>query len=156
MEVAKDIMEKQVVRVGANQPVMDVCRLFYEEEISGAPVVDDADQVVGVVSLTDLIRTAQSEHDDLTGGSTFYRQMVAPPPSWFGEVGEFENRLAGTLVSEVMTEEVVAVSPDTPISLVVKKILDHHIHRVLVLDETREYDHLAGIISVFDLVKLLE
>ena len=108
------------------------------------------------LSLTDLVRTAQSEHADLTGGSTFYRQMVAPPPAWFGEAGEFEHQLAGTLVSEVMTEEVVAVAPDTPISLVVKKVLEHRIHRVLVIDESREYDHLAGIISLFDLVKLLE
>jgi CBS domain-containing protein len=156
MEVAKDIMETHVVRVGLNQPIMDVCRLFYQEEISGAPVVDESAEVVGVVSLTDLVRTAQSEHDALTGGSNFYQQLRAVPPTWFGEPGEFEERLAGTRVSDVMTQEVVSVSPDTPIPLVVKKVLEHRVHRVLVLDETRVVDHLAGIISLFDLVKLLE
>ena len=155
MKLAKDIMETQVVRVSANQPVIDVCRIFYEEEISGAPVVDESYQVVGVVSLTDLARTMQSDHVELTGGSNFYRQMMAAPPAWARDAGEFDGRFADTLVSEIMTQEVVSVAPDTPIPLVVKKILDHHIHRVLVLDETRDYDHLVGIISVFDLVKLL-
>lgn len=156
MNVASDIMERDVVRVGMNQPVIDVCRMFYQEEISGAPVIDDSSQVVGVVSLTDLVRTAQSEHEVLAGSSTFYRQIKAAPPAWFDKGDELEERFDGIQVGEVMTSEVVSVAPDTPIPLVVKKVLEHGVHRVLVLDESNEVDHLVGIISLFDLVKLLQ
>jgi CBS domain-containing protein len=55
-----------------------------------------------------------------------------------------------------MTREVVSVAPDVELQSVVKTILEHRIHRVLVLDEKADGGNLAGIITLFDLVRLLE
>ncbi len=51
MKTAKDIMQTQVVSVGSDDPLPSVYRLFADEEISGAPVVDESGTVVGVVSI---------------------------------------------------------------------------------------------------------
>ena len=157
MTLARDIMETSVISVGMEDSVMNTCRLFYEEEISGAPVVSDDGMVVGVVSLTDLVRTAQEEHARLLTGPDYYRDAQTElRPEWQTEIEEFEDSLSRSRVSEVMTREVVSVAPDVELQSVVKKILEHRIHRVLVLDEKADGGNLAGIISLFDLVRLLE
>jgi len=150
-------METRVIRVGAEDPLLSVYRLFYDEEISGAPVVDDGGQVVGVVSASDLIRSIREDHDSLRGLPDYYRDAAAEDRSeWFTEKGEFEDQFAERRVSDVMTRELVSVAPDSPISVVAKQILNHRIHRVLVLEEQDGSDYLVGLITLFDLVALLE
>jgi CBS domain-containing protein len=55
-------------------------------------------------------------------------------------------------VSDYMTEDYVAVSPDTPVRDVARSMRENQIHRVLVLDD----GSLCGIVSTFDLVGLIE
>jgi len=112
---------------------------------------------VGVVSTRDLIRTLQEDHAGLVGMPNYYRDTRSSvQPEWLADADEFEERLAHRLVSEIMTPEVVSVTPEEGISSVAKKILEHQIHRVLVIDDQLEGANLLGIISVFDLVTLLK
>ncbi|MEU6896158.1 CBS domain-containing protein [Streptomyces sp. NPDC046557] len=55
------LMTDEVVSVVGRTPFADVAALLVEHDISGAPVVDEEDRVIGVVSHTDLIA-----RDDLT------------------------------------------------------------------------------------------
>jgi len=154
--LARDVMESRVVTVTADAPLSSIFRMFYEEEISGAPVVNGEGQVVGVVSMSDLIRAVQEDHEAFIGIPSYYEDArMESGPDWLEDVEEFEDRASHQTVGDVMTTDVVSVRPDTPIPDVAKKILKHRIHRVLVVDEKREGDNLAGIISLFDLVALL-
>lgn len=56
-----DIMQHQVVTVKPDITVRELARILWEEEISGAPVLDEHDMVVGVVSATDVLRVAGEE-----------------------------------------------------------------------------------------------
>jgi CBS domain-containing protein len=152
----KDIMQPHVVTVGADDPVMSVCRLFFDEQISGAPVISETGSVVGVVSLTDIVRAAGQDLPHLVSDSSYYRQIRASQPSWMEDPQEMSARLSTLTVSDIMTEHVVSVGPGAPISHLAKLIREHHVHRVLVIDPMSEADELAGIVSVFDLVSLLE
>ena len=154
---ARDIMETSIVQVGADDPLVSVYRLFCDEEISGAPVVSDRGTVVGVISATDLLRTTRSDQEGVPTGSSYY---------WAPDTGnqlerfirdddlmsEVEQRVA----ADVMTKDLVSVTQDAPISEVVAKIRSHHIHRILVLEPGADGDQLVGIISLFDLVALLQ
>ncbi|NLS20420.1 CBS domain-containing protein [Rhizobium sp. P40RR-XXII] len=51
-------------------------------------------------------------------------------------------------VADIMTPNLVAVSPDTPVSIVAKLMAAHNIKRVLVLDQS----HLIGLVSRRDLL----
>lgn len=157
MKTAKDIMQTQVVKVGLNDPLLSVYRLFADEEISGAPVVDEMGRVVGVLSVRDLIRATNEEHDSAQGSSSFFQDGASfSEGDWLPDVDEFEDTLSQRVVADVMTDEVISVSPDTPVQDIVKKILECRVHRVLVVDDTAEEAPLVGLISLFDLIKLLD
>lgn len=51
-----------------------------------------------------------------------------------------------------MTRGTLSVHPDAPIPEVARRIREHGVHRLLVVEDGR----LAGILSTFDLMTLLE
>ena len=156
MKTAKDIMQTQVVSVGSDDPLPSVYRLFADEEISGAPVVDESGTVVGVVSIRDLIRATREDQESSFVDSSYFRDgFFDAGGSCLMSGDDFEGNLSLRMVSEVMTAGVIAVAPDTPVSEIVKTILSDRIHRVLVVEHRRDKDALVGLISLFDLVALL-
>lgn len=148
---ASDIMQTQVVTVSPSDPLHTVQRLFYEEEIHGAPVVDETSRVRGMITSMDLIRAAMEESDTSSGidFTDAFEQMGRP---WEAASGEFHDRLGEAVVADAMTESIVTVDPTTKISEVASLLRQNRIHRVLVV----KGDNLLGIISSFDLIRLLE
>ena len=57
VEIA-EVMNPRVRTVSEDMPVRDLAEFLVENEISGAPVVDDDGRPVGVVSATDIARLA--------------------------------------------------------------------------------------------------
>ena len=70
-QVAREVMESHVLTVGLNDPLDSVRRFFFDEEIHGAPVVDEQRRVVGIISTTDLLRAAYEKLDSERPLSTF-------------------------------------------------------------------------------------
>ncbi len=149
---ARDLMQRDVVSVTPDTPLLDVHRLFVEEEIHGAPVVDDEGRVVGVVTTLDLLRAVEEEHDTAQADPTYFRDVLPySSPDWAGGPEDFQDRLAQRTVSDAMTTEVITVRADAGVPEVARLLREHRVHRVLVVEDHR----LAGIISSFDLVGLL-
>ncbi|MFJ6749305.1 MULTISPECIES: CBS domain-containing protein [unclassified Streptomyces] len=71
------VMSGDVVRARGTMPGPDIARLLDEHDISGLPVVDTDDKVLGVVSATDLERPARP-----AGGSTAATaaELMSVPP----------------------------------------------------------------------------
>ncbi len=150
---ASDVMEKDVIGISPDDPLLVVHRLFVEEEIHGAPVVADDGQVLGVVTSMDLLRGVAEEHDTARAEPDYSRDLLEfSGPDWSSMPEDFQDRLNECVASDVMTEGVVAVHPDASIPEVARTLRDNHTHRVFVVDKGR----LAGLISTFDLVALLE
>jgi len=153
---AEDIMRTDVITVYDDEPLLKVHRLFVEEDISGAPVLDEDDEVVGVISSRDLLRVMSQEHDAQQEDRHYYTGSASlDDREWLTDIEEFEDRLAKRTVSEAMTTEVISVAPDATVPEIAKLLLGHRIHRVLVLDSEDDEGPLVGLISVFDLVTLL-
>ncbi len=56
------VMTTEVVRAVYGSPFKEVARLLAEHRISGLPVVDEDEKVIGVISETDLlVRQTNSE-----------------------------------------------------------------------------------------------
>ncbi|MFQ5675044.1 MAG: CBS domain-containing protein, partial [bacterium] len=53
---AKDVMNTNVLTVNNDMTVHELALFFTENMISGAPVVDEAGKLLGVVSLSDIVR----------------------------------------------------------------------------------------------------
>ena len=141
---AKDIMTENVVSVEPATSVEHVARLMLEHHISAVPVIDDAFRVVGIVSEGDLMRRPE------TG---------APPrrPWWLGLLDSPDAiateylKSHGLLSRDVMTEDVVTVDEDTPVSEIPVLLDEHQIKRVPVLANGR----IVGIVSRADLLPLI-
>ena len=150
---ARDVMQSHVITVSPEAKLLDVQRLFVEEEINGAPVVSEDGELLGVISTRDLLRAAEEEHDSAASETRYFRdELEFSSPDWGSAPDDFQDRLAERSVAEVMTAGVVTISPDASIAEVASSMRRQRIHRVLVAEDRV----LRGIISSFDLVALLE
>jgi CBS domain-containing protein len=153
MTLARDVMQTGIVTIDPTASLLDVYRLFVDEEISGAPVVDEDGRVLGVVSAQDLLRATEEERDTAVVQTSYFRDVTEfSGPDWQTGVEDFQDRLGERTVADVMTEGAILVAPDAPIAEVASTLRRHRVHRVLVAEGER----LVGLISAFDLVALLE
>ncbi len=141
---ARDVMTANVVTVAPDTPVADIARLLLEKRISGVPVVDAGGRLVGIVSEGDLVRRLGDEEG---GGRSWWLGLLATPE----ERAEAYVRAHGRRAADVMTRNVVTVSPDTPLAAVARLLEERHIKRVPVVENGR----LVGIVSRADLLRAL-
>lgn len=141
----KDVMTREPLAVSPSMTLRELAQVLDTNEISGVPVVDTQDHVLGVVSKTDLIHRWLEGED----GS-----RAAP----FGEVldeewGDLAAMMPDDLgvVEDVMSADVVTATEDEPISLVARRMADSRVHRIIVVDD-RGYLH--GIVTSLDLLKV--
>lgn len=150
---ARDVMQTHLITVEPETPLLDVHRLFVEEEINGAPVVDETGKLLGVISSLDLLREVESEHESPSADTVYFRDILEfSAPDWAETSEDFQDRLGHVTVADAMTPGGVTVHPDAPVEEVAKTLRTNRIHRVLVVEDGA----LVGIISTFDLVRLLE
>jgi CBS domain-containing protein len=149
---AQDVMNRQVLSVDPDMTVHELAVFLTENQITGAPVIDRAGRLLGVVSLTDIaesemerteLRTDRSDPEDDVRG-------------WEEEASSDELRglhveSGGGLVRDIMTPTAYTISPDTPVSRLAQTMIAGRIHRLLVVR-----DHgVVGIVTSLDLLKLL-
>jgi CBS domain-containing protein len=150
---ARDLMETHVIAVSPESSLLDVHRLFVEEEISGAPVIDGAGNLLGVITKSDLLRAVDEERDSAVVETDYFRELLPySAPDWGASSEDFQNRLAERQVEEVMTPGLIAVSPDASAAEVARALRENRVHRVFVMEDKR----LLGVVSAFDVLKVLE
>ena len=146
--LARDIMNAKVISVPTSMDLRDLAKLFLDQGISGAPVVDRNGDLAGVISQTDLIFYSLQRDDELQRESHFYesaRVEGRPIPRGF----QIEDCNTGC-VADVMTPLVHAVTEQTTVDSVARLMTKKHIHRVIV----RRGRKIAGIISALDVLKV--
>jgi CBS domain-containing protein len=152
---ASDLMQRDVIVVTPETPILDVYRLFVEEEIHGAPVVDeDGDIVHGVISTLDLLRVVREELDPGAGAtsSNYFRdELPYSGPDWSRMPDDLQDRVAGLTARDAMSRGVVMVEPDATIAEVAATMLSQRIHRVFVGRDRQ----LEGVLTTFDLMRAL-
>lgn len=143
---ASDIMTAEPVCIDLGSTIRQVARLFDEHEISGAPVVDSAGRLVGVVSRTDLVRRYTSGEDDRDP------RMLAELFSYENEDDEGLMPEQIIAVDDFMTDDPVTAGPAAPVKDVAAKMVAARVHRVIIVDRDNTP---IGIVTSLDLVKAL-
>jgi CBS domain-containing protein len=141
-------MQRDFIAVTPHTPILTVHHTFVEKKIHGAPVIDERDEVVGVVSTLDLLRVLRRELEPgrLPSRSTYFWDDGTASIDHV-EIPE-TDALWRLIVRDAMTKAIVAVDPETPIRDVARTMIDQRIHRVLVMSDTR----LVGVLTTFDLL----
>jgi uncharacterized protein (DUF302 family) len=150
---AKDIMNPEVIKVREEMPVKELASLFTSQAISGAPVENSDGALVGVVSVTDIVRAASMGGREIvtTSETNFYVRGWEEDVS-LDELGELHLEEEGPLVKDIMTPAVFAVEHDAPIHHVAESMMESHLHRLLVVED----DKVVGIISTSDMLQVLQ
>ncbi|XUL91715.1 CBS domain-containing protein [Streptomyces galilaeus] len=139
------VMTTEVVRATSGTPFKEVARLLGEHRISGLPVVDDDDKVVGVVSETDLM-AHQSETPDPYETKKRFR-FADLTRSAKVRAAKATARTAGRL----MTAPPVTVHAEDTIVEAARTMAQHRVERLPVLDEE---DRLVGIVTRRDVLQV--
>lgn len=151
---ASDLMERDIITVSPETPILDIHRLFVEEEIHGAPVVGEDGIVYGVVSALDLLRVVRDELEPGAGATeaNYYRdEQPYSGPDWQSVPEDLQGRMQQLTASDAMTKSIVMVSPDAGVEEIARTMREQRIHRVLVGTDRM----LDGVLTTFDLLRVL-
>jgi predicted transcriptional regulator len=151
-KTAGDVMTAPVLGVRPDMTLRELATFLTDHQITGAPVLDQANHIVGVVSTTDLV---QGELDQGEVAST-----LSDPAR---DLREWEDRMnredlrplhieQGDLtVQDIMTPAVYTVRDDAPVAMLARTMVAGRIHRLFVTRGGR----IVGIVTSLDLLKLL-
>jgi len=149
---AADVMTTEVVTVDPDTSVQALAALLSERGISGVPVVDADNRVVGVVSEGDLVHRVE------TGTARRSEARTGRRRSWWLDRIASDRELArdyvkshGRTVRDVMTRNVVVVDDTTELADIAILLETKRIKRVPVVRDGR----LVGIVSRANLVRAL-
>lgn len=143
----RDIMQTEVVTVGPGTTVREMAGILAKHKISGVPVVDDQGRVVGMVSEADIILQDADLH------FPYYIQFL-DNVIYLQSFSKFEERFRkafGSKVAQIMSEEVIAISPDASVRDAATLMADRKVNRLPVVAEGT----LAGIVTRGDIVQAI-
>lgn len=148
MKTAQDIMTKNVVWVTVDTPVRDLARLLLNNNISGVPVLDKSDTLCGIATESDLIFQNKRLHVPpfITILDSFL--FLDNPEKMDQEL----KKIAGATVLEIYTEDVVTITPDTPLDEIATIMTEKKIHTLPVLLETGE---MVGVVGKKDIIRTI-
>ncbi|MEU1464262.1 CBS domain-containing protein [Streptomyces sp. NPDC005727] len=137
------VMTTEVVRAAYGTPFKEVARLLAEHRISGLPVVDEDEKVVGVLSEADLVA----------------RQAEPPEPARrrlpaLALTGAARRRAAkdrARTAGRLMTEPPVTVGAGATVAEAARTMTERGVERLPVVDEE---DRLVGIVTRRDLLQV--
>lgn len=141
----QSLMTGPVKTAYARWPVSRLVEFLLDNQLSGAPVISSDGTMVGVVSISDVLRTGAAPH---TPGEA--AQLAGYREEALGyELGK--EQLARLLrsaadhrpVSAIMTPTVIHVDTGTPLLEALRLMHDRKIHRVFVMNAGR----LVGMID---------
>jgi CBS domain-containing protein len=125
MKVADLIAKrKEVYSLSEDATVHETARFLRERKVRAAGVCNSEGRLVGVVSQSDVSDKVAAENKC---------------PAWMR-------------VSEIMTRELVTVTPDMPLEACLRLMDQNGIYHLLILDEK---SHFHGMLSVTDLLQVI-
>ena len=124
----REMMQTNIKTIAADAPVQDAIMLMADEHISGLPVIDRDEQLLGVLSTTDVLSSISEVED---------------PQARY-------QLLEDKLVEELMTPLPRTIAQDAELEDAAQKMLYFGVHRLFVIDES---DRLVGVISQTDIVR---
>lgn len=132
-----DVMTTTVVTVRPSDGLKAAARAMIEAGVSGLPVVDDDNKLVGIITEADFI---QAEADR---GLAKYRRLL---DALFGDK---EPRPHGDTVEDAMTRYPIVIESNATVAEAAREMSERGVKRLPVVDSSGQ---LKGIVSRADIV----
>lgn len=140
----RDIMTTDVATVRADTSLRDAARILLERRISGLPVTDANNKLVGIVTEADFlcamgIPCHHPAHNLWQTLDSMFRHHAAPANT-------------PSKVEDIMAKNIITIQDSNTLHDVIDTMKRHHIKRVVVTDEQQQ---VLGIITRSNLVQVL-
>lgn len=155
MITVKDAMQKDVIKFKDVDTISYVANVLREKKISGAPIVDDDNKIMGIVSEGDIMRLIEVHSPNVNLILPAPLDLIELPVRMRLELDELAEgvvKAGSVLVGEIMTKEVFRAKEDVSISDAAQLMDRHNVNRLPVVDEN---DKLVGIITRGDIIGAL-
>ncbi len=136
---AADIMERDVLTVKPGAPVSEIAALFKLHNIKGAPVVDGSGNLIGIITEDDLVFGQLGVPEE-------QRDLMAS-----GETPSGPRNRVVLRVAEIMTQNPIAASEDTPMEELCRLMSRLKIHRIPIVRGSQ----VVGIVSTIDVCRMV-
>ena len=148
-----DVMTTPVMTVAEDWTLPALATFFIENNVSGAPVTSVTGELVGVVSMTDIVRHDSTPAQDGGARDTHEYYLASSGRRYTDEEMQgfhIENG-SGVTARDLMTPMLFQVAGDATVQEVADMMVRGGIHRVLV---TR-HKKLMGIVTALDMLKVV-
>lgn len=147
--IVENVMTTDVAAVNKNASFHTVAELLISRGVSGVPVLDDENRVLGVVSEDDLL--AKHEFKQLYYGDDYRPPLRARIRHGAGAGGGGYRKSLGETAGALMTSPARVTTPDTPVVAAARVMDRYGVKRLPVVDAG---GRLVGIVSRRDLIKI--
>jgi CBS domain-containing membrane protein len=139
----RDIMTRDVATAEYGDEMEAVWETMRRRKLKGVPVIDRARRVIGVVTIVDFLKRADTHHAH---------------PRFFDRLRGFIRRTPGMtadkpeVVGEIMSSPVITATEDLHIVSLIPLFSEHNIHHVPIVDKDQR---IVGMVTQTDLTVAL-
>jgi len=146
-EMARDVMDTRLHTLNPRMTVAEAVHIFERasaesgRQVFGILVVDDEERLVGMLSMYDIFLMLRPKHTHIWG------EMADLDLN--GLLAAACDRARPVLVGDIMTTDLITITPDTHLLLIIDIMIKKHVRRLPVLDDGQ----VVGIVylsRVFD------
>ena len=141
--LVKDIMNSAVKTAKRDTQIKDIASIMCLNKISGLPVVDDDNSLVGVISEKDILRVMFPDVKQI--------MEEGAKPNYEMAHSDYTSVLEKK-TGDLMTQAVASVTPDMPVLKAASMMCVKNIRRIPVTDQANK---LVGIVSIGDVHKAI-
>lgn len=145
MEKVEEIMTRDVITVKENHTLLEGAKMIREIRISGAPVLNEEGDLVGVLSEADVLK--------VLGDIPWYSLNKILHQEQEQDIQQDTEKMSETRVKEVMSKHPQTVGPDSLISDAASIMHSEGYNRLPVIDSRGK---LVGIVTRADILASLQ
>jgi CBS domain-containing protein len=137
--LVRDVMTSQVISISKYESVVHVANILADKNISGLPVVDKENKVIGIITQADILSMVGVGRDHTF--KDLLKYMLGEP---------LHERRVGDHVGDIMTAPALTIRPEASVADAVRIMDEKRIRRLTVVNSANE---LIGIVTRADILK---
>jgi CBS domain-containing protein len=149
MPLARDLMKSPVRQLTVRTPVRDAAAFLLRHGISGAPVLDEHGQWIGVFTQNDIARYVQDRIQPVAAERSLQSREAVE-----GATEIVPDRFGMLPVQELMTVGLYTVFPEATLEEVIHALTAFKVHRVFVIEDNG--NALLGVITTMDVLRWMD
>jgi CBS domain-containing protein len=144
MKVA-EIMTRRPITVSPDTPLKELIERMMGADVRSLPVTDAAGHLLGLLTEADLVSKEAY-------GTVRHRHLAMLADVISGREHHWVAKAAGAVAADCMTEKVVTCSAEDDVRVAARRMLEHGIKHLPVLDGAR----LIGIVTARDILRVFD